>query len=97
MADLSGAPARGAACTTGGQPGPRFAVSARPLDDSWSARARCAGREMYGAEFPRDATVLLIEPAAWRGAWGRANEVTAAVVRAAVRIEQLLTQRGACP
>lgn len=93
------------ACTTGGAPGTLFEVPAevvaapRPpsytLHDFRWDHALHAGRAMFGAEFPTDITILLIEARSLAFGLGLSSEVSAAVVRATARIEQLLTQRGA--
>jgi hydrogenase maturation protease len=54
------------------------------------------GRKMYGAEFPTDVTVLLIEARSVALGVGLSAEVAAAADKTIVRIEQLLVERGAC-
>jgi len=94
------------ACTTGGEPGGTFELPAHALAVSqppsftrhefrWD-HALYAGRRMFGAAFPTDVTVLLIEVRSVALGPGRSNEVNAAAAKAVTRIEQLLAQRGAC-
>jgi len=94
------------ACTTGAEPGTMFQVPASALtvphrptytlhDFRWD-HALHAGRKMYGAEFPTDVTVLLIEARSVALGVGLSAEVAAAADKTIVRIEQLLVERGAC-
>jgi hydrogenase maturation protease len=93
------------ACATGSEPGTVFEVPAERVaapyrasytlhDFRWD-HAVDAGRKLYGAGFPADIIVLLIEASSL--AFGRelSAAVTGAAVRAVARVEQLLVQRGA--
>jgi len=93
------------ACTTGGEPGAMFELPAHALavrqppsftlrDFRWD-HALYAGRKMFGAAFPTDVTVLLIEARSVALGLGLSDEVTAAAAKAVARIEQLLVQRRA--
>jgi hydrogenase maturation protease len=93
------------ACTTGAEPGTLFQVPASVLaaphqptytlhDFRWD-HALYAGRKMYGAEFPTDVTVLLIEARSLALGIGLSAEVSGAATKAVAWIEQLLAERGA--
>lgn len=95
------------ACTTGAAPGTLFEVPAGVLacphppsftlhDFRWE-HALYAGRKMYGADFPADVTVLLVEARSLAFGLALSAEVGDAVARAVARIEQLLAERGTCP
>jgi hydrogenase maturation protease len=94
------------ACRTGAEPGTMFQVPAKVLavphrpsytlhDFRWD-HALYAGRKMYGAAFPTDVTVLLIEARTVAFGIGLSVEVSAAAGKTVQRIEQLLAERGAC-
>jgi hydrogenase maturation protease len=92
------------ACRTGGAPGALFelpgdAVAAphRPsltLHDFRWDHALHAGRAIFGAEFPADVTVLLVEAASVAFGLELSPVVAAAVDRAVARIMELLAARG---
>ena len=92
------------ACATGGVPGTLFEVPADRLaaphrpsltlhDFRWD-HALYAARAMYGAAFPADVTVLLVEAGSLALGVGLTPAVEAAVARVAGRIEELLDARG---
>jgi hydrogenase maturation protease len=92
------------ACSTGGEPGTLFELPAevvaaphRPsytLHDFRWDHALYTGKQLLGAEFPTDITVLLIEAGSMAVGLGLSHEVHIAVTKAVARIEQLLSQRG---
>lgn len=92
------------ACTTGAPPGTLFEVPAGELaaphppsftlhDFRWE-HALYAGRRMFGADFPADVTVLLVEARSLEVGLTLSDEVDAAVVKTIARIEQLLAERA---
>jgi hydrogenase maturation protease len=92
------------ACVTGGAPGTLFELPAhvvaaphRPTltlhDFRWD-HALHAGRAIFGAAFPADVTVLLVEAGSLAFGLGLSPAVEPAVARAVARIEQLLAERG---
>jgi len=92
------------ACTTGALPGTLFELPADELaaphppsftlhDFRWE-HALYAGRRMFGAAFPADVTVLLIEARSLGVGLTLSAEVGAAVGRTVARIEQLLAERA---
>src|SRR5262249_38776710 len=94
------------ACITGAVPGTLFEVPAnvvaaphRPSfslhDFRWDP-ALYTGRAMFGADFPDDVTVLLVEACSVAYGLALSKEVEPAVAKAVARIEQLLLVRGAC-
>lgn len=93
------------ACSPGGEPGALFElpieVVAAPHRASYTLHdfrwdhALDAGRKLFGAEFPADVTVLLIEARTVTFGLGLSHEVNIAVGKVVERIEQLLMQRGA--
>lgn len=95
------------ACRTGGVPGTLFELPAdavaaphRPsltLHDFRWDHALHAGRAMWGAGFPSDVTVLLVEAASVAFGLELSPAVASAVDRAVARIEQLLAARGLAP
>ena len=95
------------ACRTGGVPGTLFELPADAVaaphppsltlhDFRWD-HALHAGRAMWGAEFPADVTVLLVEAASLAFGLELSPAVESAVGRAIDRIEQLLAARGFAP
>ena len=95
------------ACRTGGVPGTLFELPAdavaaphRPsltLHDFRWDHALHAGRAMWGAGFPSEVTVLLVEAASVAFGLELSPAVALAVDRAVARIEQLLAARGLAP
>jgi hydrogenase maturation protease len=92
------------ACTSGAAPGTLFEVPADEVaaphppsftlhDFRW-VHALYAGRRMFGADFPRDVTVLLVEARTLGIGLALSAEVDAAVTRTIARIEQLLAKRA---
>ena len=92
------------ACTTGAEPGTVFEVPSAILeappkasytlhDFRWD-HALYAGRMMYGAQFPTDVTVLLVEAASTGFGIGLTEPVELAAAKAVARIELLLDARG---
>jgi hydrogenase maturation protease len=88
------------ACRTGSAPGAVFEVPGAELeqrqppsltlhDFRWD-HALFAGRRMYGAAFPTDVTVLLVEADSTAFGIGLSPAVAAAAEKVADRVEQLL-------
>jgi hydrogenase maturation protease len=78
-------------------PAEQLAVPHRPsytLHDFRCDHALYAGRKMFGAGFPTDLTVLLIEARSLALGIGLSAEVSAAAAKAVERIAQLLVERG---
>ncbi|RJF86392.1 hydrogenase maturation protease [Oleomonas cavernae] len=91
------------AARSGSTPGDLFEVPGAELEQShkptltlhdfrWD-HALFAGRKIYGQDFPADVTVLLIEAASLDFGIGLSAPVSAAVERAADRVELLLAER----
>jgi hydrogenase maturation protease len=91
------------ACATGAPPGAVFEVPADVLaapppasytlhDFRWD-HALYAGRKMYGAAFPADVTVLLIEARTVALGVGLSPEVAAAVDAVAARVAAMIAAR----
>ena len=92
------------ACSTGGVPGtfsevPADVVASQRGPDvllhgfRWQ-HAVYAGRGLYGAAFPTDITVLLIETGSLRSGRNLSPAVTKAVSQVITRIEQLIAERS---
>lgn len=92
------------ACTTGAAPGTVFELPAEVVaarhapgyslhDFRWD-HALYTGRTIYGAAFPGDVTVLLVEARSVELGIGLSDEVGAAVARVISRIERRLEDRG---
>lgn len=91
------------ACATGSEPGAIFEVPGNELearhepaltlhDFRWD-HALFAGRKMYGGEFPRDVTILLIEARTTDLGVGLSPEVAEAASRVAARISEAIASR----
>lgn len=91
------------ACCSGSEPGVVFEVPGAELqqryqpalnlhDFRWD-HALHSGRSIYGAEFPDDVVVLLIEAADIDFGLGLSPKVAAAVTKVAARIEELVEER----
>jgi hydrogenase maturation protease len=94
------------AARSGSTPGALFEVPGAELEQShrptltlhdfrWD-HALFAGRKIFGQDFPADVTVLLIEAASLDFGIGLSAPVSAAVERAADRVERLLAERQGC-
>jgi len=91
------------ACATGGIPGAVFEVPedvvAAPHHPTYSLHdfrwdhALYAGRRMYGAAFPADVVVVLVEVRSLALGVGLCDEVSAAVDAVVARVDRLLAQR----
>jgi len=95
------------ACRTGGPPGTLFELPAEAVaaphrpsltlhDFRWD-HALHAGRAMFGAEFPAEVTVLLVEAASVAFGVELSPAVERAVDAVVARIEQLLAAHGHTP
>jgi hydrogenase maturation protease len=91
------------ACRSGSEPGALFEVPGIELeqphqpaftlhDFRWE-HALHAGRRLYGAAFPLDVTILLIEARSTDFGIGLSPAVAEAVARAVVRVESLVRSR----
>lgn len=91
------------AARSGSTPGDLFEVPGAELEQAhrpsltlhdfrWD-HALFAGRKIFGQDFPADVTVLLIEAASLDFGIGLSAPVSAAVERAADRVERLLAER----
>lgn len=91
------------ACRSGSEPGAVFEVPGTELqqryqpslnlhDFRWD-HALHAGRAIYGADFPDDVVVMLIEAADVDFGLGLSPQVAKAVTRVAARVEELVEER----
>jgi hydrogenase maturation protease len=90
------------ACRSGSEPGAVFEVPGTELEQAYQPslnlhdfrwdHALHAGRAIYGADFPDDVVVLLIEAGDVDFGLGLTPKVAAAVGKVAARIEELIEQ-----